>query len=77
MAPVRDTNRVEAFATSSVFQARHREDTYPIGRFIVARARRNGQDALFYEFSLEQHVPERHRLRSGCLDAREPSPIIP
>src|SRR5882672_7492543 len=26
--------------------------------------RRNGQDALFYEFSLERHVPERHLLRS-------------
>src|SRR4030081_1134786 len=26
--------------------------------------RRNGQDALFYEFSLERHVPERHPLRS-------------
>jgi hypothetical protein len=23
-----------------------------------------GQDALFYEFSLERHVPERHLLRS-------------
>ena len=26
--------------------------------------RRIGQDALFYEFSLERHVPERHLLRS-------------
>ena len=26
--------------------------------------RRNGQDALFYEFSLERHVPARHLLRS-------------
>src|SRR6201987_4128019 len=26
--------------------------------------RRNGQEALFYEFSLERHVPERHLLRS-------------
>jgi transposase len=26
--------------------------------------RRSGQDALFYEFSLERHVPERHLLRS-------------
>src|SRR5258708_15464870 len=26
--------------------------------------RRNGQDALFYEFSLERHVPERPLLRS-------------
>src|SRR5690348_8002756 len=26
--------------------------------------RRGGQDALFYEFSLERHVPERHLLRS-------------
>jgi hypothetical protein len=26
--------------------------------------RRNGQDALFYEFLLERHVPERHLLRS-------------
>src|SRR3977135_3782489 len=26
--------------------------------------RRNGQDALFYEFSLEDHVPEGHLLRS-------------
>ena len=25
---------------------------------------RNGQDALFYEFSLERHVPERHLLRA-------------
>jgi transposase len=25
---------------------------------------RSGQDALFYEFSLERHVPERHLLRS-------------
>jgi len=26
--------------------------------------RRIGQEALFYEFSLERHVPERHLLRS-------------
>jgi hypothetical protein len=26
--------------------------------------RRLGQDALFYEFSLERHVPENHLLRS-------------
>src|SRR5947199_4211242 len=26
--------------------------------------RRVGQEALFYEFSLERHVPERHLLRS-------------
>src|SRR5258707_4590390 len=26
--------------------------------------RRNGEDGLFYEFSLEGHVPERHLLRS-------------
>src|SRR3981081_2017807 len=26
--------------------------------------RRNGQDALFYEFSLERHVPAEHLLRS-------------
>jgi hypothetical protein len=26
--------------------------------------RRIGQEALFYEFSLERHVPERHVLRS-------------
>ena len=26
--------------------------------------RRVRQDAVFYEFSLERHVPERHRLRS-------------
>jgi hypothetical protein len=26
--------------------------------------RRVRQDALFYEFSLERHVPERHLLRS-------------
>jgi transposase len=26
--------------------------------------RRSGQEALFYEFSLERHVPERHLLRS-------------
>ena len=26
--------------------------------------RRIGQDALFYEFSLERHVPETHLLRS-------------
>ena len=25
--------------------------------------RRVGQEALFYEFSLERHVPERHLLR--------------
>jgi hypothetical protein len=25
--------------------------------------RRIGQEALFYEFSLERHVPERHLLR--------------
>ena len=26
--------------------------------------RRSGQDALFYEFSLERHVPAEHLLRS-------------
>jgi hypothetical protein len=26
--------------------------------------RRTGQEALFYEFSLERHVPETHLLRS-------------
>ena len=26
--------------------------------------RQSGQDALFYEFSLERHVPETHLLRS-------------
>jgi hypothetical protein len=26
--------------------------------------RRVGQEALFYEFSLERHVPERHLLRA-------------
>jgi hypothetical protein len=26
--------------------------------------RRSGQDALFYEFSLDRHVPSEHLLRS-------------
>src|ERR1700730_6917643 len=32
--------------------------------------RRSGQDALFYEFSLERHVPAEHLLRSidRCVD---------
>jgi hypothetical protein len=34
-----------------------------IGVSVMMGERRVRQDALFYEFSLERHVPERHLLR--------------
>ena len=56
---------------------------------LIMADRRVEQAKLFYEFSLERHVPEDHLLRTvpvrrlgrrspqvGALDVREPSPRV-